>query len=59
MVSLCSVDRLIGELSDLMKRRHPEVQAEIDRVYREHLGQKKIPKGAAVVRRKPEEDRKG
>ena len=28
--------RLIGELSDLMKRRHPAVQAEIDRVYREH-----------------------
>jgi hypothetical protein len=33
--------RLVGELSDLMKRRHPEVQAEIDRVYREHRGQKK------------------
>ena len=28
--------RLIGELSDLMKRRHPSVQAEIDRVYQEH-----------------------
>jgi hypothetical protein len=28
--------RLIGELSDLMKRRHPAVQAEIDRVYQEH-----------------------
>ena len=29
--------RLVGELSVLMKRRHPEVQAEIDRVYQEHL----------------------
>ena len=29
--------RLVGELSALMKRRHPEVQAEIDRVYLEHL----------------------
>src|SRR4051812_36250622 len=29
--------RLVGELSDLMKRRHPAVQAEIDRVYKEHL----------------------
>ena len=29
--------RLVGELSVLIKRRHPEVQAEIDRVYREHL----------------------
>jgi hypothetical protein len=28
--------RLIGELSDLIKRRHPAVQAEIDRVYQEH-----------------------
>jgi len=27
--------RLVGELSVLIKRRHPEVQAEIDRVYRE------------------------
>ena len=26
--------RLVGELSVLIKRRHPEVQAEIDRVYR-------------------------
>ena len=25
--------RLVGELSVLIKRRHPEVQAEIDRVY--------------------------
>ena len=29
--------RLVGELSVLMKRRHPEVQAEIDRVYQEQL----------------------
>jgi hypothetical protein len=29
--------RLVGELSVLMKRRHPELQAEIDRVYQEHL----------------------
>jgi hypothetical protein len=29
--------RLVGELSVLMKRRHPEVQVEIDRVYQEHL----------------------
>ena len=29
--------RLVGELSVLIKRRHPEVQAEIDRVCREHL----------------------
>ena len=29
--------RLVGELSVLMKRRHPDVQAEIDRVYQEHL----------------------
>ena len=29
--------RLVGELSVLIKRRHPEKQAEIDRVYREHL----------------------
>jgi hypothetical protein len=28
--------RLIGELSNMMKRRHPAVQAEIDRVYQEH-----------------------
>ena len=31
--------RLVGELSVLIKRRHPEVQAEIDRVYRERLAQ--------------------
>src|SRR3954463_3543874 len=29
--------RLVDELSVLIKRRHPEVQAEIDRVYQEHL----------------------
>jgi hypothetical protein len=29
--------RLVDELSDLMKRRRPAVQAEIDRVYNEHL----------------------
>jgi len=29
--------RLVGELSVLIKRRHLEVQAEIDRVYQEHL----------------------
>ena len=29
--------RLVGELSVLIKRRHPEVQAEIDRIYQEHL----------------------
>ena len=42
--------RLVGELSDLMKRRHPSVQAEIDRVYKEHLGERRNP-GAPVVRR--------
>ena len=31
--------RLVGELSVLIKRRHPEVQAEINRVYQEHLAQ--------------------
>jgi hypothetical protein len=29
--------RLVSELSVLIKRRHPEVQAEIDRVYRVHV----------------------
>ena len=29
--------RLVGEHSVLIKRRHPEVQVEIDRVYRDHL----------------------
>jgi hypothetical protein len=27
----------VGELSVLIKRRHPEVQAKIDRLYQEHL----------------------
>ena len=35
---VCS-GRLVGELSVLIKRRHPEVQAEIDRVYQERLAQ--------------------
>ena len=38
--------RLVGALSVLIKRRHPEVQAEIDRVYREHL--------AKLARRRPD-----
>ena len=29
--------RLVGELSVILKRRHPDVQARIDEVYREHL----------------------
>ena len=29
--------RLVGELPVLIKSRHPEVQAEIDHVYQEHL----------------------
>ena len=29
--------RLVGELSVLIKRRHPEVQARIDLVYQKHL----------------------
>jgi hypothetical protein len=29
--------RVVGELSVLIKRKHPEAQAEIDRVYQEHL----------------------
>ena len=29
--------RLVGELSVLIKRRHPDVQARIDLVYQEHL----------------------
>jgi hypothetical protein len=28
---------LIGELSGILKRRHPDVKARIDRVYRERL----------------------
>ena len=31
--------RLVGELSVLIKRRHPDVQARIDLVYEEHLAQ--------------------
>jgi hypothetical protein len=31
--------RLVGELSVLIKRRHPDVQARIDLVYQEHLAQ--------------------
>jgi hypothetical protein len=31
--------RLVGELSVLIKRMHPEVQVEIDRVYQERLAQ--------------------
>jgi hypothetical protein len=30
---------LVGELSVMIKRRHPEVQARIDLVYQEHLAQ--------------------
>ena len=29
--------RLVGELSVILKRRHPDVQAKIDGVYQEHL----------------------
>ena len=29
--------RLVGELSVILKRRHPDVQAKIDEVYQEHL----------------------
>ena len=29
--------RLVGELSIILKRRHPDVQAKIDGVYQEHL----------------------
>jgi hypothetical protein len=29
--------RLVGELSVLLKRRHPDVQARIDEIYQEHL----------------------
>ena len=42
--------RLVGELSVLIKRRHPEVQAEIDRVYQEHLAQ--LAKGGVTRQRK-------
>ena len=36
-IRLVRSGRLVGELSVLIKRRHPEVQAEIDRVYQKHL----------------------
>ena len=42
--------RLVGELSVLIKRRHPEVQAEIDRVYQEHLA--KLGKSSVTRQRK-------
>ena len=29
--------RLVGELSVILKRRHPDVQARIDEIYQEHL----------------------
>jgi hypothetical protein len=29
--------RLVGELSILLKKRHPDVQARIDSIYQEHL----------------------
>jgi hypothetical protein len=35
--------RLVGEISVLIKRRHPEVQAEVDRAYQERLA--KLVKG--------------
>ena len=38
-IRLVRSGRLVGELSVLIKRRHPEVQAEIHRVYQEHLAQ--------------------
>ena len=51
--------RLVGELSDLMKRRHPAVQAEIDRVYNKHLAERRSPRGEPEVRRGSEKDRDG
>jgi hypothetical protein len=51
--------RLVGELSDLMKRRHPAVQAEIDRVYKEHPSETRNPKDAFVVTRESEKERMG
>jgi hypothetical protein len=41
--------RLIGELSNMMKRRHPEVQAEIDRVYQEHQAKRGKKTVAMIV----------
>jgi hypothetical protein len=32
--------RLVGELSTIFKRRHPDVQAKIDHVYQEHLAKR-------------------
>jgi hypothetical protein len=42
-----------------MKRRHPAVQAEIDRVYNKHLAERSSPRGEPEVRREPEDDRSG
>jgi hypothetical protein len=39
--------RLVGEVSVILKRRHPDVQAKIDEVYREHLA--KLGQKAAVT----------
>ena len=44
--------RLVGELSVLMKRRHPDVQAEIDRVYREHLAKLGKRERSSLARRR-------
>ena len=44
--------RLVGELSVLIKRRHPEVQAEIDRVYREHLAKLGKRERSSLARRR-------
>jgi hypothetical protein len=41
--------RLIGELSNMMKRRYPEVQAEIDRVYQEHQAKRGKKTVAMIV----------
>ena len=45
--------RLIGELSNLMKHRHPEVQAEIDRVYQEHLAKRESAIGLMPLKLRP------
>ena len=44
--------RLVGELSVLIKRRHPEVQAEIDRVYHEHLAKLGKRERSSLARRR-------
>ena len=49
MVSLWT---LVGELSVLIKRRHPEVQAEIDRVYHEHLAKLGKRERSSLARRR-------